>query len=66
MCVISDVFRRSVDISERNYLREHGVVSEMQCDLGAPLLVLNFLELKFPFFYAIYIYLLAAGNVCIF
>lgn len=34
VCFFKDIFRRSVDIRERNFLREHGVVTEMQCDLG--------------------------------
>jgi hypothetical protein len=31
---IVDIFRRAVDINERDFLQEQGVVTEMQCDLG--------------------------------
>ena len=29
-----DLERRQIDIEERNYLKDVGVVTEMQCDLG--------------------------------
>jgi len=31
---VVDLERRQVDIQERDYLKEQGVVTEMQCDLG--------------------------------
>mgnify|MGYP001801101470 CR=1 FL=1 len=30
----ADLERRQIDIEERNYLKDVGVVTEMQCDLG--------------------------------
>ena len=31
---VPDLERRQIDIEERNYLKDVGVVTEMQCDLG--------------------------------
>ena len=44
--MIIDIFRRQVDIHERNFLRDAGVVTEMQCDLGERL---SFYFCMFPF-----------------
>jgi len=35
LCVVdADIYRRSVDIHERQFLQDSRVVTEMQCDLG--------------------------------
>ena len=34
MCNYLDIYRRSVDIHERQFLQDSKVVTEMQCDLG--------------------------------
>jgi len=36
-----DIFRRFIDIKEREYLKDHKVVSETQCDLGLTALNIN-------------------------
>lgn len=54
-----DLVRRTVDIAEKKFLREKGVVTEMQCDLGLTALkseeVLELLSKDYPDHYKEYI-----------
>ena len=54
-----DLFRRSVDVAEKKFLKEKGVVTEMQCDLGLTALrseeVLELMSKDYPDHYKEYI-----------